>query len=254
MAEEAKDEINDDPGGDQARAIAVFAIYFTLPAVALVALPVTLASTASTRRCSGCPRTRAASPGDPIAGRGAQPWTSACCSSPAEIYVGILAATILFLATNAGPDRRLAARLLDGHPPPVARPAAPAAPEVPHAVDRDHRLRRRRDPRSRCPGQATFLGNLYAFGAMLSFTIAHLAVIRLRISKPDFPRPYRAPGNVSWRGRDCPLFAVARRLRHRARVRRDRRPAPRRRRHPASAGWRSAWSSTCSTGAGRGWT
>ena len=44
-----------------------------------------------------------------------------------------------------GPDRRLAARLLDGHPPPAARPAAPIAPALPDAVDRDHRLRRRRD-------------------------------------------------------------------------------------------------------------
>ena len=30
------------------------------------------------------------------------------------------------------------------------------------------------------PGQAVFLGNMYAFGAMLSFTIAHVSVIRLR--------------------------------------------------------------------------
>ena len=45
-----------------------------------------------------------------------------------------------------GADRRLAARVLDGHPPPAARPIAPAAPALPHAVDRDHRLRRRRDP------------------------------------------------------------------------------------------------------------
>ena len=46
-------------------------------------------------------------------------------------------------------DRRLAARLLDGHPPPAARPAAPAAPEVPDAVDRDPALlgdRDRHDP------------------------------------------------------------------------------------------------------------
>ena len=38
----------------------------------------------------------------------------------AEIYVGILAATILFIATNAGNDRRLAAHLLDGPVPPAA--------------------------------------------------------------------------------------------------------------------------------------
>src|SRR5919206_1682421 len=58
------------------------------------------------------------------------------------------------------------------------------------------------------PGQADFLGFLYAFGAMLSFTIAHLAVIRLRSKAPDFPRPYRGPGNVTVRGYDIPLFAV----------------------------------------------
>ena len=39
--------------------------------------------------------------------------------------------------------------------------------------------------------------------------MAHLAVIRLRMTKPDFPRPYKGPGNVKWRGVDWPLFAVA---------------------------------------------
>jgi APA family basic amino acid/polyamine antiporter len=59
------------------------------------------------------------------------------------------------------------------------------------------------------PGQAAFLGNLYAFGAMLSFTIAHLAVIRLRVNKPDVERPYRGPGQISLgRGRKVPLFAL----------------------------------------------
>jgi APA family basic amino acid/polyamine antiporter len=58
------------------------------------------------------------------------------------------------------------------------------------------------------PGQAEFLGYLYAFGAMLSFTIAHVALIRLRVSRPDIPRTYRPPGNVVWRGKDIPLFAV----------------------------------------------
>ena len=43
------------------------------------------------------------------------------------------------------------------------------------------------------PGQADFLGNMYAFGAMLSFTIAHLAVIRLRFSRAR-PRAARTAG------------------------------------------------------------
>jgi APA family basic amino acid/polyamine antiporter len=58
------------------------------------------------------------------------------------------------------------------------------------------------------PGQAEFLGNIYAFGAMLSFTIAHLAVIRLRLKEPDRPRPYRGPGSIRIAGRELPLFAV----------------------------------------------
>ena len=59
------------------------------------------------------------------------------------------------------------------------------------------------------PGKAEFLGNMYAFGAMLSFTIAHVAVIRLRLSKPDARRPWRGPGNIALSGgRSLPLFAV----------------------------------------------
>jgi APA family basic amino acid/polyamine antiporter len=49
---------------------------------------------------------------------------------------------------------------------------------------------------------------MYAFGAMLSFTIAHLAVIRLRSKDPDRERPYRGPGKIRVRGRELPLFAV----------------------------------------------
>jgi APA family basic amino acid/polyamine antiporter len=58
------------------------------------------------------------------------------------------------------------------------------------------------------PGQADFLGNMYAFGAMLSFTIAHVSVIRLRLTKPDVKRPYRGPGTLRVAGRELPLFAV----------------------------------------------
>jgi basic amino acid/polyamine antiporter, APA family len=58
------------------------------------------------------------------------------------------------------------------------------------------------------PGQADFLGTIYAFGAMLSFTIAHLAVIALRVKQPDKERPYRGPGAIRFRGYDLPLFAL----------------------------------------------
>ena len=105
------------------------------------------------------------------------------------------------------------------------------------------------------PGQADFLGNIYAFGAMLSFTIAHLALIRLRFKDPDAERPYRGPGNLRigaaatsrcsrssggiGTGLSFVVVTVA---------------APRRRASPASAGWRSAAPSTSSTAAARGST
>ena len=58
------------------------------------------------------------------------------------------------------------------------------------------------------PGQAEFLGNMYAFGAMLSFTIAHAAVVALRLRQPDRERPYRGPGVLPVAGAKLPLFAV----------------------------------------------
>ena len=58
------------------------------------------------------------------------------------------------------------------------------------------------------PGQETFLGSVYSFGALLSFTMAHAAVARLRAKRPDIARPYRGPGNVRIGGYDAPLFAL----------------------------------------------
>jgi APA family basic amino acid/polyamine antiporter len=43
---------------------------------------------------------------------------------------------------------------------------------------------------------------------MLSFTIAHVSVIRLRLRHPEIKRPYRGPGNLRVAGRDVPMFAV----------------------------------------------
>ena len=39
------------------------------------------------------------------------------------------------------------------------------------------------------PGETTFLGTIYAFGATLSFTVAHVSVIRLRKLRPLEDRP-----------------------------------------------------------------
>src|SRR5207302_4930411 len=58
------------------------------------------------------------------------------------------------------------------------------------------------------PGETTLLGNLYSFGAMLSFTTAHVSVVALRFKDPDRERPYRLPWNVNVRGRPIPITAV----------------------------------------------
>ncbi len=58
------------------------------------------------------------------------------------------------------------------------------------------------------PEDLDFLVGIYAFGAMLAFTIAHLSVCRLRYREPDRDRPYRVPGSVQVRGRPLPLPAV----------------------------------------------
>jgi APA family basic amino acid/polyamine antiporter len=53
-----------------------------------------------------------------------------------------------------------------------------------------------------------FLASLFSFGVLLAFTAAQLAVIKLRITEPDLPRPFRAPFPVSIRGREIPLPAI----------------------------------------------
>jgi APA family basic amino acid/polyamine antiporter len=53
-----------------------------------------------------------------------------------------------------------------------------------------------------------FLVGLYAFGAMLAFTIAHLSICKLRYSEPDRDRPYRVPLSIRLRGADLPLPAA----------------------------------------------
>ena len=58
------------------------------------------------------------------------------------------------------------------------------------------------------PEDLDFLVGIYAFGAMLAFTIAHLSVCRLRYREPDRDRPYRVPLSVQVRGGALPLPAV----------------------------------------------
>ena len=206
MSEEAKDESKTIPAAIARVRLAVFAIYFTLPAVALSALPVKLVN-GEYVTLLGLPEDQGGSAGDPVLGV-VRAMDLGVLQQPMELYVGLLAATILFLATNAGLigisrlvysmgiHRQMPDRLRQLHP-------KYRTPWIGIIVFSGFAIL------VALPGQATFLGSVYSFGALLSFTMAHLAVIRLRMTKPDFPRPYRGPGNVKWRGVDWPLFAVA---------------------------------------------
>jgi basic amino acid/polyamine antiporter, APA family len=201
MAEEAKDYGRTIPRSIGGVVVAVMVIYALLPAVALSAMPVKDGQT-----LLGVSEEKGGYAGDPVLGV-VKNIDLGSVAHGAEIYVGVLAATILILATNAGligvsrltysmgQYRQLPDRLRTLHPkfrtPYIAILLFSAIACL-----------------TMLPGQAAFLGQMYAFGAMLSFTIAHMAVIALRLKAPDKERPWKGPGEIKIRGRPVPLFAV----------------------------------------------
>ncbi|MGO9499185.1 MAG: amino acid permease [Solirubrobacteraceae bacterium] len=58
------------------------------------------------------------------------------------------------------------------------------------------------------PTDLEFLVGIYAFGALLAFTIAHVSVIALRFRERDRPRPYSVPLSVTISGAHVPIPAV----------------------------------------------
>jgi basic amino acid/polyamine antiporter, APA family len=58
------------------------------------------------------------------------------------------------------------------------------------------------------PGDIEMLAGIYAFGATLSIAIAHAAVLRMRMTRPDAPRPFRVPFDVRIARFDLPLPAL----------------------------------------------
>jgi APA family basic amino acid/polyamine antiporter len=207
MAEEAKDEEKTIPAAINRVVIAVFAIYSLLPMVALSALPVTRNAEGEYTTQLGLPEDQGGFAGDPVLGV-VKHFDLGFLQAPAELYVGVLAATILIIASNAGIigvsrlvysmgiHRQVPDKLRQLHP----RYGTPYIGIMIFGVVACVAV---------IPGKADFLGNMYAFGAMLSFTIAHLAVIRLRLAQPNQRRPWRGPGNIELSGgRSIPLFAV----------------------------------------------
>ena len=58
------------------------------------------------------------------------------------------------------------------------------------------------------PTNIKVLAGLYAFGATLAITIAHLSIIRLRITMPDKLRPFRIPWGMAWGKAELPIPAL----------------------------------------------
>ncbi|MFH1381944.1 MAG: APC family permease [Chloroflexota bacterium] len=52
------------------------------------------------------------------------------------------------------------------------------------------------------------LGALYVFGSLLVFALAHAAILRLRITKPDLRRPFRLGGNIKIGRHALPVTAI----------------------------------------------
>ncbi|HET8652814.1 MAG TPA: universal stress protein [Gaiellaceae bacterium] len=208
LAEETRDPPRDVPRAYVWVAIAVFAIYLTLPLVALSALPVEQVG-GEYQTLLGLPPEENGFQNDPILGVVENlGLDEGALLDALEIYVGILAATILVVATNAG---------------------VIGASRITYSMSTYRQLPevfRRLHPRFKTPwlsllvfaglisvltllpGETTFLGTMYSFGAMLSFTIAHAAVIGLRYRERGGETVFRAGPNVTVGGVDWPLFAI----------------------------------------------
>ncbi len=206
MAEEAVDPGRDVPRAVNYILIAVLGVYAGMTVVALSALPV-LGHGTHAYTLLGLPPSQHGYQNDPVLGIISHLGLATGATHVLRYYVGVLAATILFIATNAGliGISRLSWSLAEHR-------------QLPSIFSRLH-------PRHRTPwftivvfsvfagilvipGKTDFLGNLYSYGAMLSFTTAHAAVIALRIKDPGRERPYRIGVNIRIRGAAIPISAV----------------------------------------------
>jgi len=156
--------------------VTLFVMYFGVSAVALSAIHPKVLATQYLE--------------DPLAGIAAALPVGSRFFGP---WIGILGATILFVAANAGlvGASRLTFAMGEYY-------------QVPRVFYRLH-------PRFRTPyvslafftalaglviivaKRLTFLADLYNFGAMLAFSLAHLSLLGLRVRQPDLERPFKIP-------------------------------------------------------------
>jgi APA family basic amino acid/polyamine antiporter len=200
MAEEARDPGKQVPRAVNLVVLAVLGVYLGISMIALSALPVTKVPghPHQFQTLLGLSPEHGGYENDPVLGIVSALGLHGAVLHISRYYVGLLAATILFIATNAGMIgiSRLSWSLAEHR-------------QLPGIFSQLH-------SRYRTPwftiiffsglagllvlyGNTSVLGNLYSFGALLSFTIAHIAVIALRVKQPDRERPYRLPWNVNIR-------------------------------------------------------
>ena len=172
MSEEAKDASKTIPKGVGLTVAAVLGLYALLPLIALSAMPV--------HHVGGHYSTDLGTKfaDDPVLGIVENLGLSGGLTNILRYYVGVLAAVILLIATNAGligvsrltfsmgHYRQLPERLRQVHP----RYRTPYVAILVFSGIAIITL---------IPGETKLLATLYSFGAMLSFTIAHISVIRL---------------------------------------------------------------------------
>src|SRR5207248_2715334 len=202
MAEEARDPDDDVPRTVNYVLLAVLGIFAGISIISITALPVTHDAAGHYRTALGTTYKQ-----DPVLGIVSALPIGHGLQTALRYYVGVLAATILIIATNAGliGISRLSWSLAEHRQLPAVfawvhrRYRTPWFTIIVYSLLAVLLL---------IPGKTTFLGNLYSFGAMLSFTTAHIAVIALRYKDPDRHRPYRVPWNIRFRGGWLPLSAV----------------------------------------------
>ncbi len=201
MSEEAIEPERSIPRGAGYVVLAVIGLYALLPLIALSAMPVTLGPDGYTTELG------TTFAGDPVLGIVENLGLGAGVTDVLRVYVGVLAAVILVIATNAGmigvsrltfsmgQHRQLPERLRQIHP----KYRTPHVAIITFSIIASIAL---------LPGQADLLATMYSFGAMLSFTIAHVAVLWMRRRQADAERLWKPPGEVRIAGVEVPLTAV----------------------------------------------
>jgi basic amino acid/polyamine antiporter, APA family len=202
MSEEARDAPRTVPRAVALVVSAVLVLFLLIPLVALSAMPVTeqggeYTTTLATTYAE-----------NPMLGIVDNLGLSDAATDVLRIYVGVLAGIILVIATNAGLIglSRLTFSMGQYRQLPEAIRAIHPRFKTPYvailifgAISAIALL----------PGETELLATMYAFGAMLSFTVAHISVVRLRQVHPDAEkRRYKPRFNVRLGGVEVPLTAL----------------------------------------------